>query len=337
MGIVLWILVVWAATSAWASSPDPNSSAEAPKREVMSQGPVDVVLTADPGCVRLDRDVLLTIRVAAPESFEIKTPALLDRLKGFTLNGAFDKPPVTQDGKTTREYCYRLTPTLAEEYRVAPLPILWSDKLKGNDAWLATRALLFTVKPIQAGNPGAGITGIKGPVWIYPTLQSVLFWLALGLVAVAAGAGLVWLIRRLRRQIRLRRMSPRERAMFELTELMEKDLISQHLLKIFYVELTLIVRRYIERAHAIKAPEQTTEEFLLAVSRDPRFSRDVVQKLRTFLQTADLVKFAAYEPDAETVDRSLSTAQDYIKTDERQAQRAEGPGTRATSGGANQR
>jgi len=43
--------------------------------------------------------------------------------------------------------------------------------------------------------------------------------------------------------------------------LMETDV------KVYFVELTAIVRRYIERTTGIRAPEQTTEEFLCEIRR----------------------------------------------------------------------
>ena len=77
------------------------------------------------------------------------------------------------------------------------------------------------------------------------------------------------------------------------------------------------MRRYIERAHSIRAPEQTTEEFLLAAAHNPQFRPEVLGKLRAFLQTADLVKFAEYRPESVAVDRAFGTARDYVETDER--------------------
>ena len=46
-------------------------------------------------------------------------------------------------------------------------------------------------------------------------------------------------------------------------------------------------------------------------------------KLRAFLQTADLVKFAEYRPEPAVVDRAVSTAQDYVETDERTTENKE--------------
>jgi hypothetical protein len=175
--------------------------------------------------------------------------------------------------------------------------------------------MVFEVtRPAPAG-AGEDVVDRVDPVWIYPTFRSVATWF---LVAVAA-AGLVvlavYLLRRVHRQVQLMRMSPRERALKELERLLARDLVGKNRVKAFYLELTMIVRRYIERAHAIRAPEQTTEEFLAAVADRTNFSRDVVATLKAFLQAADLVKFAAHRPPRDDIDRATDTARTYIVTD----------------------
>lgn len=286
--------------------------------EAISSGPIDLAIIADPAQVHLDRDILLTLRVCAPSNIEVRLPPLENRLKGFVLNGAFTRDGNDASGKAAREYCFRLTPTLADEYRIAPLAVTWVNRARQpySAGWFATRPLLFSAVGVAKGPPAATIHDITAPVWIYPPFKTVALWI-FSIVCAAAAAYLLWRIsRRIHKAIRLRRMSPRERALYELNELLAQDLVGKQKVKEFYLELTMIVRRYIERAHAIKAPELTTEEFLVAATRNPEFKREVVLKLRTFLQTADLVKFAAYRPQEEVIDQTLATARDYIQTDE---------------------
>jgi hypothetical protein len=85
------------------------------------------------------------------------------------------------------------------------------------------------------------------------------------------------------------------------------------------------VRCYIERAHAVRAPEQTTEEFLAAVSRDSRFGPAVVERLRAFLRAADLVKYAAQRPEPAAVDQAVATARSYVETDAQERTREAPP------------
>ncbi len=313
------------------------AAAEAPPPplvEEASSGPIACRITAE-SAVRLDHDFLLTIRIRAPADTEVRLPNLDSRLEGFVVNGAYDREPVSEGGCVVREHCFKLTPTLAEEYRLGPLAISYSGRSRQapgetsappapadvRAGWFATRPMIFKAAALAPDKTDPSIADILGPIHIYPAFKTVMFRLGLALLAAAALYGL-WLAgRRIRREVQLRRMSPRERALHELSELIARDLIAKQRLKEFYLEITLIVRRYIERAHAIRAPEQTTEEFLAAAVRDARFSREVVLKLKTFLQTADLVKFAVLRPDAATVERTLQTARAYLETDEQERQR----------------
>ena len=68
--------------------------------------------------------------------------------------------------------------------------------------------------------------------------------------------------------VKIHRMSPIERALYELDVLLKKGLPGRGLYKDFYVELTMVVRRYIERRHDVRAPNLTTEEFLRAAQRN---------------------------------------------------------------------
>ena len=287
-----------------------------PRVEDMSWGQVDFVITADPPVVEYDRDILLTLRMETPAHIEAAFPFIADRLEGFVLNGSYDSDPVTVSGKTTREQHVHLTPRLAQEYRIAPMAVTYKDRgtQPPHEGWFATRAMVFeAVRPTESG-----VTDVRAdlnPIWIHPPPGTVLLTVFLVLLAIAGIFGIARLARRARRAVQLKRMSPRERALRELDELLGAGLIESNQAKEFYVRLTMIVRQYIERQHSVRAPEQTTEEFLAAVSEDPRFGHDIVLRLKAFLEAADLVKFAAYLPDSGAVEQSTRTAQDYIDED----------------------
>lgn len=317
LGLSLLIASAVLSLTACSRQSQPKITITAPLTETVSSGQIELTFVADPAQVHLDRDILLTLRVYAPSNIEVRLPPLENRLKGFVLNGAFAREGVDSANRPVKEYCSRLTPTLADEYRIAPMAVSWIDhgQTPPSEGWFATRPLLFKTVGISPCPPGATIHDITGPVWIYPAFQTVALW-ALGIICTAGLVYTLWRIsRRIHRAIKLRRMSPRERALYELNELLEQDLIVKQKIKEFYLELTMIVRRYIERAHNIKAPEQTTEEFLVAATRNPDFNREVTLKLKAFLQTADLVKFAVYRPEPTVIDNTLATARNYIDTD----------------------
>lgn len=300
--------------TACRKAPPVESPPDKPRAEeiavLLNQGRIEIV--TEPGRVCLDRDLLLTIRVTAPSNWSVNLPPLGDRCQGFTVSGDYEKERRAAGTMVIRERCLRLTPLPGAEYRLAPMAA--GIEINGSKTWVATTPVRFDVAPLLA--KGGGQVGrLKGPVWIRPGPGTVILYLAVFLL-VAAIVFLVWKLgRHVQREIRLRRMSPRERALHELSELIARDLVGHDQVKEFYFELTMIVRRYIERAHAIRAPEQTTEEFLDAASRDPRFTREVVNRLRAFLQAADLVKYAAFRPDKPVVDGALDSAKTYVETD----------------------
>ncbi|MBM4142691.1 MAG: hypothetical protein FJ225_03725 [Lentisphaerae bacterium] len=283
------------------------------------------VVAAAPSPFRYESDVLLTLTVSAPAGVDVVLPPLEDRLQGFALNGSFsDEPRAAPDGAVSRAHHFRLTPVVAPRHRVAPIPVTYTDRRTAPPAtgWFPTPPLTLEAAPAAPGAPGADIAGDLRPVRIAPSPRAFLLPAVVAAAAAAALAGAFLLARRLRRSAALRRLSPRERALRELDALLARDLVAAGRIKDFYVELTMVVRRYIERAHGIRAPEQTTEEFLAAAAGNARFAARVVATLREFLQAADLVKFAAYRPGRPAVDSAVSTARAYIETD---AAAANGP------------
>ena len=105
--------------------------------------------------------------------------------------------------------------------------------------------------------------------------------------------------------------SPAELAGMELQRLRRSDLAASDV-KLFYVELTGIVRRYIERTKGVRAPEQTTQEFLDEISRRKDFPAEQSRRLRSFLEAADLVKFAAHQPHKEDIEESFRRAEAFV-------------------------
>jgi hypothetical protein len=271
----------------------------------------------DPPRVSLDRDCLFSLRVTAPTGMDVRLPELGGRVAGMTINSTYDRDPTSTDATVTVERLASLTPQVAETYRIAPMAIGYRPH--GSSApwtWATTPPLVLELTPLIDGPPSGTIQDNFDPRWIRPSATTLTLIALGGLATVAILVGLVLLLRHIRRQARLRRLSPRERALEELRLLLLRKLVEKHRIKDFYVELTMVVRRYIERAHHVQAPEQTTEEFLQAVSHDTRFAPDVIARLRAFLEAADLVKFAAHQPDTEAIDDATRTAREYIATDD---------------------
>jgi len=132
---------------------------------------------------------------------------------------------------------------------------------------------------------------------------------AAAMVLLVAGAA-AW--RRLRRTAPVRVIAPHEEAHAALVQLRNEDLPGHGRVLEFYVRLSDIVRRYVERRFGIRAPEQTTKEFLAAASRHPSIVEGHRVLLSGFMRTADRVKFAAERPGRDDCVRAFEAADGFV-------------------------
>ena len=276
---------------------------------------VSVKVEAEPEEVDLARDFFVTVTVTAPAGVDAALPDLRDRFDGFSVAEDFWEDPVkAEDGSTTVISRWRLVPRPgARRYRLAPFAV----------AGFATAPVLFA--PPAAREPVTGDMEIAPKRDLPPLSWKLVGWLALGLALTALVLWLVWLgVKKVRETIRVHRLSPIQRAFYELEKLLKKGLPGRGFYKDFYVELTMVVRRYIQRQHGVKAPHLTTEEFLRAAQESPCFTRAAIAELRQFLESADMVKFAGVEATPEMADSATDKARDYLNTDSAHSASASG-------------
>jgi hypothetical protein len=106
--------------------------------------------------------------------------------------------------------------------------------------------------------------------------------------------------------------APHELAAEELERLRARGLVAEGAFKEFYSGLSAIVRTYLERRFALRAPEMTTEEFLLASARDGRLLPAHRRLLGDFLAESDLVKFARHLPTMAAAERAWTAGRRFV-------------------------
>ena len=93
---------------------------------------------------------------------------------------------------------------------------------------------------------------------------------------------------------------------------MGKEYLSSGKVQDFYVELSNIVRHYIENRFQLKAPEMTTEEFLLTLKESTVLNSEQKSLVKDFLSHCDMVKFAKYFPQKDEIDSSYESAKNLV-------------------------
>ena len=264
----------------------------------LNQGGVELAVDSETKVIDPARSVFLRVSVKTRGEKVVNMPDLRDRVKGFSLAEDFDEAPVTaQDGSVTRVTNWKLVPEpCADEYKIRPFAV--GDLVCGP---------IYFENP-EKREPVTGEMEVEPSRDLPPLSWKLVGWIALAIVGVLAIVLiLVGLAKYVIRRIKEHRMSPIERAWVELDRLLKRGLPGRGRYKDFYVELTMVVRRYIQRKYGIKAPHMTTEEFL----REARPS----DELRKFLESADMVKFAGVEATPEMADDATASARGYLKSD----------------------
>ena len=238
----------------------------------------------------------ITLKVS-PKGIDLR-----DRFRGFAVADDYD------DEKENATF-WLLTPSPCEEvYKIAPFA--YNGKVCG-PVYFDPPAPRETVTGGMECDPEKDLPPI--------TLRLIAV-LGAWCLALGAAVALIWfLVRLIARTVKEHRMSPIERAWVELDRLIAKGLPGRGRYKDFYVELTMVVRRYVQRKYGIKAPHLTTEEFLREVHDNRIIGNNRMmgsEGLKEFLESADMVKFAGVKATPEMADSATESARGYLKSDD---------------------
>ena len=283
-------------------------------------GPVEATVEVEPAAPRIGDPVLLQLSVRAEPGVELLMPEFGDALDRFRIVDFAPSEEIGDDGATLARQRYTLQPARSGPQTVPPLLVEFVDRRPGREAApegsdaheLLTEALAFDVEaalpegaPLDY-RPAAGVMpphARPGAVWPIALGAGVL------LAAAAFLAWRWWAAGAARR----RQRSAYDVARAGLDELLHASRPGPEEMDGFYVQLSGLVRRYLEDRFALRSPELTTEEFLVELSESPDLVRGHQDLLRGFLRGADLVKFAHHVPGPDDVEASLQAAARFLE------------------------
>ncbi len=153
---------------------------------------------------------------------------------------------------------------------------------------------------------------------IRPPVETPLWVWVLGIVLVCALAAALYFFLRRRKEIVPVPAIPvparpaGDIALDQLEALQHLKYPEKGMFKPFYSTLSDIIRRYLEARFNIKAPEMTTEEFLVFAGNGSALSGEHKKILKDFLNGCDMVKFAKHQPTANEAQLNFDLAKELV-------------------------
>ena len=298
---------------------DEESSSSGAIVKTAERGPVTMTVTADQGEITIADRLNLAIEVLAEDGVDVEMPEFGQELEAFAIRNYSTESAVPVGGKFRWRQAYELDIFVSGTYPVPALTVHFADRRKGEDnlieSNITTEPFEVTVTSLVEGEfDPTQFRDVKGPVEL-PISRTWAWvgWTLGGLAGVAVLAILtLWVVRRMRRPVPEIAIPPHEWAFDQLQRLADEQLVEQGLVHEFYFRLSMIVREYIERRFDLRAPERTTEEFLVEVRRDPLLNMQYRDMLGQFLEACDMVKFALYEPQTAEIEQAFNAARDFV-------------------------
>lgn len=285
-------------------------------------GPVEVTASLTPAEPVIGDEVVLQVEVAAEPLVEVLLPEFGEALEQYTILDFVPRQSINPDGSFSATQTYTLQPMLSGEQSIPPIQVEFIDNRPGQkaapddfDAYeILTERIDFTVQSVLPKAASSDLRPPLGELELPSDTQSRwALWVALAaVVAVLAVAAIVLLGKR---QRSIRRRNAYEIARTKLDTLMrdygsaDSDAQVEH----FFVEISAVIRRYVEHRFAIRAPDLTTDEFLQLAAGHEELTSEHRGLLGEFLQQADAVKFAGVRASGAEVKRSSELASRFLE------------------------
>jgi len=273
---------------------------------------VDITAVLEPPETPFHRPARYTVTVTCPEDLAPRLPEPPGDIENLEVQARAVQSESLGNGRKRLERTYLLDPIAPGLYDLPAAEVTWGEDQSATAPPLVLRARELTGAEEKAL---ASMRGIRGPLSVAPEPG----WGYWGVAAAAAGALLLLAVlayayrRRARPEAAPMPLMPWEKAEQRLQELAQQDLPAKGRYGKYYVDLSAILRYYIEDRFHLHAPEQTTPEFLDEALKVKWFDADQKAFLERFLRHCDRVKFARHEPDAEEMERNFEQVRQFVK------------------------
>ncbi len=317
------LLMCAASACSHASTNDTTPETIEPTKDAVAKttenGPVKVTIRVWPKAPTLGDPIYARLEIEAPPGVSIDAPfqeAGDQKLGRFRIVGFTRGNHAGSGGNLVQEQTYTLEAPSSGRHRIPPLRLEMVDSRNGKQApqEVLSEEVPIEIAPVKTEAIDAQLRPAVGE--LDPDVGGT-SWLTILVIVSAiavAGSGSILAYRAFRARRRIaRQRSAYDDAVAKLQQLEERGAPGSAAADGWFVELSAIVRDYLESRYDIRAPELTTEEFLTVAVARAELTTEHRALLVAFLERCDRVKFAGYRPDADESIATLKSARGFVE------------------------
>lgn len=280
---------------------------------------VTVSATIDSVQIFIGQQTNLSIKAVQPKDLALQFPLFSDTIVNQLEIVSIATPDTLTLGNGLQQITHQYTVTAFD----STLIFLPGFELSDTEHTYRTNPISLKVVDMPIDTTQQAITDIKNvykaPIdWIY--ILTIVFSVLLAILLLAI---VIYLAHKYLKHPKEQDeeakepIDPRkahEIAYDELASLKEKQLWQAQQFKLYYTELTEILRRYVYNRYTIGAMEQTTDEILadFRQSKELKEKKEEIKLLAEVLQLADLVKFAKFQPIPDECEHSFLQVEQFV-------------------------
>lgn len=297
--------------------------------------PFSSKLSIDRNRIKIGDQINLTIETKTPKDFSVASPDPKVFLKDFELLNT-KKPLINEEGENRITiFQYLITVFSTGKKAIGPVE-LESKRIQdgsGENIVKAGEINIFveSVLPKDKDAKNLQIRDIKPPVQVnYPNYYYLIGALVILLICLLIFLTVKHIIKKMRKIDETAGYvyrSPEEIADLRLKALKESSMVKDGKIKEYYIELSEIIRQYIEGRYTIFALDMTTTE-LYRELKSSKIKQSAVGDIKKLLSYCDLVKFAKLVPpedrfsgDFDEASRIIQEIKPVIQKEIEEAQR----------------
>lgn len=271
------------------------------------------VLQLDTNRIVAGQQITAKLRFTAPSDYQTKWVAIPDTFGGIDVisRSTIDTLPSANKNLITREQKFTLTAFDSGFFVITPFVFNYTKPGDTTKYTVETQAQLLTSNLMPVDTSKA-IHDIKGTIDVGLTWQEIVMYASIILLLIAIIWYVVYRLRKKKPQVAIiipeaPKRPAHEIAIEQLEHLQQEKLWQQGDFKMYYTQLSDIMRAYISNRWSFDAMESTTDEIMHS-NTALQLSADNFSRLKNTLTLSDLAKFAKFTPLSSENEQAMTDA-----------------------------